>query len=101
MSEDAEEVWDLLNRHKTLSSAYNDLMSQVTTGEYEIDQLRMEIQSFTSAHTNQMLVQNSSIHANQLKVCIHMICICLFSFQFISLLFFFLINFFIYIITLH
>jgi hypothetical protein len=71
VSEDAEEVWDLLNRHKTLSSAYQDLMSQVTKGEADIDELRMEIQSFTSAHTNHMLVQNSCIHAMQQKVYIH------------------------------
>jgi len=34
VSEDAEEVWDLLNRHKTLSSAYKDLMEQLTLGKH-------------------------------------------------------------------
>lgn len=68
VSEDAEEVWDLLNRHKTLTRAYDDLMTQVTEGEAAIDELRMEMQSFTSAHTNHMLVQNSSIHESQQKL---------------------------------
>jgi len=63
-----EETWDLLNRYRTLKNANNDLMSQVQIGESAIDKLRMELSSLSSAHTNQMLVQNSLIHEHQKHV---------------------------------
>jgi len=43
-SDDADEVWDLLNRHVTLRDANRDLMTQVTTGEDAIEGLRSELQ---------------------------------------------------------
>lgn len=44
VADDADEVWDLLNRHVTLRDANRDLMAQVTTGEDAIEGLRSELQ---------------------------------------------------------
>lgn len=58
----------MLNRHQTLKNANNDLMEQVQTDEVAIDALRTELSAISSAHTNQMLVQNSRIHTHQKEV---------------------------------
>lgn len=42
--ESYEEIWDLLNRHKTLRSANTQLMEQVQEGDEEIDKLRTKLQ---------------------------------------------------------
>lgn len=67
-SEDAVEVWDLLNRHQTLRRANADLMGQVTSGEAATERLRSTVAAETGKHTNSVLVRNSDIHASQQKV---------------------------------
>eukprot|EP00621_Florenciella_sp_RCC1693_P011788 CAMPEP_0182536160 /NCGR_PEP_ID=MMETSP1323-20130603/19460_1 /TAXON_ID=236787 /ORGANISM="Florenciella parvula, Strain RCC1693" /LENGTH=379 /DNA_ID=CAMNT_0024746367 /DNA_START=108 /DNA_END=1248 /DNA_ORIENTATION=- len=70
MSEDNtyEEMWDLLNRYRTLKTANTQLMEQVQQGEAQIDEMRNELYTLNSAHTNHMLVQNSKIHSHQKHV---------------------------------
>lgn len=63
-----EEIWDLLNRHKTLKTANHQLMDHVQHHEAQIDALRNELYTLNSAHTNQQLVQNSLIHSYQRRV---------------------------------
>lgn len=63
-----EEMWDLLNRHKTLKTANFQLMDHVQKHEAQIDALRNELYTINSAHTNQQLVQNSLIHSYQRRV---------------------------------
>ena len=51
----------MLNRYRTLKTANSQLMEQVQQGEAQIDEMRNELYTLNSAHTNHMLVQNSKV----------------------------------------
>lgn len=60
-----EEISDLLNRHKTLLDANNDLMKQVQEQDIEIDICRQKLHALKMETQNQLLVGNSQIQIRQ------------------------------------
>lgn len=60
-----EEIWDLLNRHSTLSEANVDLTRQVQCGDVEIDNYRGKMEALKLQAQSIALVQNSDMKTKQ------------------------------------
>lgn len=60
-----DEIPDILNRFKTLRGANEDLTKLVEEGEREMDAIRSQLNQLRRNTQNQLLVNNSEIHANQ------------------------------------
>mmetsp|Transcript_38007 Transcript_38007/g.98124 ORF Transcript_38007/g.98124 Transcript_38007/m.98124 type:complete len:343 (-) Transcript_38007:412-1440(-) len=65
VSEDFQEVSDILMRYETLTAAERDLTKDVEKRNAQIEALRQELNNFTKTTQNEILVLNSEIAASQ------------------------------------